>query len=129
MAQCHPGYEWVCIQSGSSDVSQEGVTAQCSGRLLSGSYRIGILWVRILARLVPYWIHRVVVIVGRLVVDIFPIVSKDFCLLPVVYNYPPLANPNQYYLPPHVDHFGDLNCDCNTVMYKYEVQTPKRIMC
>ena len=43
MAQCHPGYEWVCIQCDSSDASQGGVTAQCSGRLLSGPYRIGIL--------------------------------------------------------------------------------------
>ena len=43
MAQCHPGYAWVCIQSGSSDASQGGVTVQCSARLFSGSYRIGIL--------------------------------------------------------------------------------------
>jgi len=34
----------------------------------------------------------------------------------VVYNYPPL-NSSQYYLPPRKDHSGDLDCDCNTVMY------------
>jgi len=34
MAQCMSGYDWVRVQSGSSNVSQGGVTAQCSGRLL-----------------------------------------------------------------------------------------------
>ena len=45
-----------------------------------------------------------------------------------MYNYPPL-NASQYYLPPRVDHSGDLDCDCNTVMYKYEVQAPQRGSC
>ena len=71
MAQCHPGYEWVCVQSDSSDASQGSVTAQRSGCLLSCSYRIRILWAKIPARLVLYWMHRVVVLVGRLVMDIF----------------------------------------------------------
>ena len=79
MAQCHPGYEWVCVQSDSPDASQGSVTAQRSGCLLSCSYRIRILWAKIPARLVLYWMHRVVVLVGRLVMDIFPIVSED-CL-------------------------------------------------
>ena len=47
--------------------------------------------------------------------------EEDPCLLPVVYTYPPL-NASQYYLPPKKDHSGDLTCDCNTVMYKYEFQ-------
>jgi len=93
--------------------------------VLAVSCRIGILWAKILARLVPCWMHCVVVLVGRLVVDIFPVASEDFCLLPVAYIYPQL-NASQHYLPPRVDHLGDLECDCNTVMYKYEVQTPRR---
>jgi len=38
------------------------------------------------------------------------------CRSLVVYSYPPL-NASQYYLPPRADHSGDLDCDCNTVMY------------
>jgi len=72
--------------------------------------------------------RRVVVLVGRVVVYIFPAVSEDFYLLPALYYYPPL-NSNQYYIPPRVDHSGDLECDCNTVMYKYEVQTLQRGSC
>jgi len=66
-----------------------------------------------------------VVLVGRLVVDIFPVVSEDFRLLLVTFNYPSL-NASQYYLAPRADYPTELNCDCNTVMYKYEVQTPRR---
>ena len=128
MAQCHPGYEWVCVQSGSSDASQGGVTAQCPDRLLSGSHRIGILWTRILARLVPCWMHRVAVSVSRLAMEVFPIVSEDFCLFPATYNYPPV-NSSESYRPPRMEHPDDQNCDCNTVMYKYEVQTPQRGLC
>ena len=29
-----------------------------------------------------------------------------------------------YYVPPRKDHTGDLQCDCNTVMYKYAVRIP-----
>jgi hypothetical protein len=54
---------------------------------------------------------------------IFPVVPEDFRLLPVVYNYPPL-NASQYYLPPEEGDTDGLDCDCNTVMYKYGVQTP-----
>ena len=67
--------------------------------------------------------HRVVGLVSRLVMYIFRVISKDFCLSPVDYNYPPI-NSSQYYLPPSSSHAGDLDCDCNTVMYKYEIQTP-----
>jgi len=34
----------------------------------------------------------------------------------VTYTYPPL-NDSQYYVPPQASHTGDLDCDCNTVMY------------
>ena len=37
------------------------------------------------------------------------------------YNYPPL-NSDEYYIPPRKNHTGDLDCDCNTVMYKCEVR-------
>jgi len=53
--------------------------------------------------------------------DIFPVVYEDCCLLSATYNYP-LLGAGEYYLPPREDYPGDLNCDCNTVMYMYEVQ-------
>jgi len=56
--------------------------------------------------------------------DISLIPSEDYCLLPAVYNYPSL-NTSQHYLPPKADDSGGLDCDCNTVMYKYEVPAPK----
>jgi len=68
------------------------------------------------------------VFVGQLVVDIFSVVSEDFCSLPAVYIYPPL-NASQSYLPPRAGYPAGLECDCNTVMYKYEVQTPRRGSC
>ena len=43
-------------------------------------------------------------------------------LLLAIYNYPPL-NASQYYVAPKKSHSGDLKCDCNTVMYKYEFQS------
>lgn len=89
------------------------------------SYRTRILWIRILALLVPHWMHRAVVFVSRLVVNIFPVVSEDCCLLPASYIYPPL-NTSEWYLPPNADNLGDLSCDCNTVMYKYEVRALQR---
>jgi len=57
--------------------------------------------------------------------EVLPVVSEYFYLLPVVYYYPPV-DVGQFYVPPRVDHPGDLDCDCNTVMYKYEAQTPRR---
>ena len=92
------------------------------------SYRTGILWVMILALLVPHWMHRAVVSVSRLFVDIFPVVSEDRCLLPAEYIYSPL-NVTEWYVPPSEDNLGDLSCDCNTVMYKYEVQALQRGSC
>ena len=68
--------------------------------------------------------HHVVVFVSRVFMNIFRDVSEDRCLLPAAYEYPPI-NGSQYYLPPRQDHSGDLACDCNTVMYKYEDQPPK----
>ena len=68
--------------------------------------------------------RRVVVLVGRLVMDISLVPSEDCCLLPAVYDYPPL-NTSQHYLPPVADDSGNLDCDCNTVMYEYEVPAPK----
>ena len=56
--------------------------------------------------------------------DISLVPSEDCRLLPAVYDYPPL-NTSQHYLPPEADDSGDLDCDCNTVMYKYEVPAPK----
>jgi hypothetical protein len=78
--------------------------------------------------LVPDWMHHVVVLVSRLVMSLFLVVSEDCCLLPVVYSYPSLV-PGQYYLPPRKNHSGDMECDCNTVMYKYEVRIPQRGPC
>ena len=121
-AQCATGFEWVCIKSAFSNMNQGDVTAQCSG-FLCGSYRTAIPSTRMLALLVPHWMHRAVVLVGRVVIYIFRVISEVCCLLPVVYNYPPI-NSSQYYLPPSKNHSGDLGCDCNTVMYKYEVQSP-----
>lgn len=66
--------------------------------------------------------HRAAVLVGRLTMYPFHVFPKDR-LFPAVYNYPPL-NSTQSYLPPRQDHAGDTTCDCNTVMYMYEVQTP-----
>jgi len=37
MAQCQTGYDWVRVQSGSSDKGQSGVTAQRSDRFLGGT--------------------------------------------------------------------------------------------
>jgi len=120
-AQCATGFEWVCIKSGFSNMNQEDVTAQCSG-FLCGSYRTAIPWARIPVLLVPHWMHRAVVLVGR-VVYIFRVIFEVCCLLPAIYTYDPL-NSSQYYTPPRKDYSGDLDCDCNTVMYKYEVQSP-----
>lgn len=36
MAQCQTGYDWVCLQFGSSDTAQSGVTAQCSDHFPCG---------------------------------------------------------------------------------------------
>jgi len=47
-----------------------------------------------------------------------------FYLLPETYNYPPV-NASESYRPPRVKYPDDLDCDCNSVMYKYEVQTLK----
>ena len=103
--------------------SKGDVTAQYSDGFRCGSYRTVIPWVRMLALLVSHWMHRVAVLVNRLAMYIFRAVSEDFCLLPVVYIYPPLDNNGQYYILPSKNHSGDLDCDCNTVMYKCEVQT------
>jgi len=56
--------------------------------------------------------------------DISLVPSEDCCLLPAVYDYPPL-NTSQHYPPPRAGDSGGLDCDCNTVMYKYEVPVPK----
>jgi hypothetical protein len=64
--------------------------------------------------------HRVVVLVIRSVMSLFPVVTEDCCLLLAAYVYPPL-NATQNYTPPTGSNSGDLDCDCNTVMYKYEV--------
>ena len=53
----------------------------------------------------------------------FRTTPEHFCLLSAVYTYPPL-NSSQYYIPPREGNPGDLTCDCNTVMYKYEVSVP-----
>ena len=70
--------------------------------------------------------HRVVVLV--LVMEVFPVVSEYFCFLPVTYNYPPV-NASESYRPPRRGYRVDLNCNCNTVMYKYDVQIPQRGLC
>jgi hypothetical protein len=54
---------------------------------------------------------------------VFPVVPEDCCLSLVEYPYPPLEV-GQNYVAPAEGNSGDLNCDCNTVMYKYEVRTP-----
>ena len=41
------------------------------------------------------------------------------------YTYPPLTDSTQDYVPPRANHFGDAMCDCNTVMYRYEVLSLK----
>ena len=60
----------------------------------------------------------------------FLIVSEDCCLLPVpgVFIYEPL-NSNEFYPPPQQNDSGYQTCDCNSVMYKYEVQTSRRGSC
>jgi hypothetical protein len=68
MAQCKVGYEWVCIESGFSNMSQGDVNAQYSDGFLCGSYRTVIPWTRMLALSVPHWMHRVVLLVSQLVV-------------------------------------------------------------
>ena len=70
---------------------------------------------------------RAVAFVSRLIMYIFRIVSEDCCLLPVpgVFIYEPL-NSNEFYPPPQQNDSGDQSCDCNSVMYKYEVQTSRR---
>ena len=65
--------------------------------------------------------HRVMVLVGRLVTDITLVPSEDCCLLSAVYDYPPLNT-----LPLVADDSGNLSCDCNTAMYKYEVPALKK---
>ena len=67
--------------------------------------------------------HRVVPSVSRFVVHIFRIVSEVCHLLPEVYDYLPLVDSSDYYLPPSDGY--SLICDCNTVMYKYESRPPK----
>ena len=67
----------------------------------------------------------VVASVSRLVTYIIYAVSKDYRLLLVVYAYPPV-NGSRYYLLPSGNNPGNLECDCNSVMYKYEVQTSRR---
>ena len=93
-----------------------------------GFRRIVIPWIRIHVLLVPCWMLRVVASVSRLVTYIVHAVSEDHRLLLVVYTYPPV-NSSQYYLPPSGNHSGDLACDCNSVMYKYEAQTSQRGTC
>jgi hypothetical protein len=112
-------------------MSQGHAIAPCStfsDGFLCDSYRTIIPWARILALSVPNWMHHVVVLVSRLVTSLFLVFSEDCCLLSVVYNYPSL-NASQYYVPPRKEHSGDLDCDCNTVMYKYEVRIPQRGPC
>ena len=36
------------------------------------------------------------------------------------YTFPPI-NSIQYYLPPRASHSGDLICDCDAVVYRYEL--------
>ena len=69
--------------------------------------------------------HRVAPLVSRLVMYAFRVASEDRRLLSVVYNYPPLDG-DQYYIPPRKDDYGDMNCDCNTVMYKYKSRLPEK---
>ena len=87
-----------------------------------GFHRIVIPWVRIHVLLVPCWMLRVVASVSRIFTYIVHAVPEDYRLLLVVYTYPPV-NSSQYYLPPSGNRSGDLACDCNSVMYKYEAQT------
>jgi hypothetical protein len=117
---CLAGFEWVCVDSGFSNMSQGDVAAQFSGAFF---YRAMIPWNKTLVSLVPHWMRPVVVLVSQLVTRTLPIVPDDCCLLPAVYEYPPL-NASQHYVPPNRDHSGDLECDCNTVMYKCEVRIP-----
>ena len=49
------------------------------------------------------------------------VVDKKCYMSPAEYTYPPLTKDAQDYLPPKADHFGDAMCDCNTVMYRYEI--------
>jgi hypothetical protein len=43
----------------------------------------------------------------------------------VGYAYPPLTDSTKHYLPPRASHFGDVMCDCSTVMYRYEILSLK----
>ena len=70
--------------------------------------------------------HRAVVLVIRVSsCALSDLCSDCSCIPSVTYTYPPL-NISQYYVPPQKDHAGDMDCDCNTVMYKYEVRIPWR---
>ena len=73
---------------------------------------------------------RAAAFVSRLVMYIFRIISEDCCLLPAPGGVilPPL-NSGEYYRAPPQDDIGDQRCDCNSVMYKYEVQTSRRGSC
>ena len=73
---------------------------------------------------------RAVAFVSRLVMHIFRIISEDCRLLPAAgeYTYGPLSS-DEFYVPPQHDDSGDQTCDCNSVVYKYEVQTSRRGSC
>ena len=110
-----------------SNASQHSTFAR---RFFLRFHRIVIPWARIRVLLVPCWMMRVVAFVSQLVMYIFCIVSEDCCLLPVpgVFIYGPL-NSNEFYPPPQQNDSGDQTCDCNSVMYKYEVQTSRGGSC
>ena len=93
-------------------------------------HRIAIPWARIHVLLVPRWMMRAVAFVSRLVMYIFRIVSEDCCLLPVPGTYTTERHDSaEVYKAPVEDDSGDQKCDCNSVTYKYEVQTSERRPC
>ena len=73
---------------------------------------------------------RAVAFVSGFVMYIFRIISDDCCLLQALESYPYEAMnvSGLIYPPPRQNDSSDQTCDCNSVMYKYEVQASEGIL-
>lgn len=121
-AECGIGFDWV---SGTYSFFCDRWTFQ---RFFPacGVYRIETPLVRIHASLVPSWMPHVAVLVSPpLPRDCYFVDESCHLTSLVEYTYPPLTDATQYYLPPMANHPGDMMCDCNTVMYRYEALSLK----
>ena len=116
VAQCPAGFDWVRGTLAFSTLTVRTFFFVYPVR------RTKTLWARIHALLVQSWMPRVAVSVSTSPVRAVLVVDEIFYLSPAEYTYPPLDS-TQHYLPPRANNSGHVTCDCNTVMYRYELSS------